>query len=138
MPYGRPSRAGRARELLEGKNFAHVSTLKKDGSVRNVVIWVDVDDDGNVLLNSAEGRAWPKALRRDPRVTVTVHNQDDPYEYVEIRGRVVGENADQRANDHIDAMERKYRGGEKYPLKDGERRVVFTVKPDRVRHRKSP
>ena len=126
---------GRVRELLLAKNFAHVSTLKKDGSVRNVVIWVDLDDEGRVLLNSAEGRAWPTALRRDPRVTLTVHNQDDPYEYVEIRGKVVAEDTSQRAFDHIDAMAQKYVGTEKYPLKEGEQRVLFTVEPDRVRHR---
>ena len=126
---------GRAKELLQAKNFAHVATLKKDGSVRNVVIWVDLDEEGLVLLNSAEGRAWPTALRRDPRVTLTVHNQDDPYEYVEIRGRVIEEDTSQHALDHIDAMAQKYFGSEKYPLKEGERRVLFTVEPDYVRHR---
>ena len=126
---------GRARELLEGKNFAHVSTLKKDGAVRNVVIWVDVDDKGRVLLNSAEGRAWPKALRRDPRVTVTVHNQDDPYEYVEIRGKITDTDTSGEADRHIDALAKKYLDQDTYPFRTpDEQRVKFVVEPDRVRH----
>ena len=50
---------GRAREILEEPNFCYVATLKRDGTPHIAVVWVDVED-GNVLLNSAEGRAWPK------------------------------------------------------------------------------
>ena len=34
-------------------------------------------------LNTAEGRAWPRNLARDPRVTLSVQNMQNPYEYVE-------------------------------------------------------
>ena len=76
---------GRAEELLKGKNFCHVATLRPDGSVHGVPVWVDVQD-GRPVLNTAEGRAWPRNLERDPRVTLTVQNMENPYEYVTIRG----------------------------------------------------
>ncbi len=50
---------GRAQELLQAKNFADVATLRKDGSVQTSPVWVDVQD-GRAVLNSAEGRAWPR------------------------------------------------------------------------------
>jgi hypothetical protein len=43
-------------ELLRGKNFAHLVTLNPDGSPHVAPLWVDADEDGNVLVNSAGGR----------------------------------------------------------------------------------
>ena len=83
---------GRSEELLQGKNFCHVATLRPDGSVHGVPVWVDVQDGASVL-NTAEGRAWPRNLERDPRVTLTVQNMENPYEYLAIRGTVAERDA---------------------------------------------
>ena len=69
----------KSRALLDGKNFAHVATLREGGGVHTAIVWVDVQN-GHVALNSAEGRVWPNNLRRDPRITVTVTNADNAYE----------------------------------------------------------
>jgi PPOX class probable F420-dependent enzyme len=122
---------GRAAELLEGKNFCHVATLRGDGSVHGVPAWVDVQD-GVPVLNTAEGRTWPRNLERDPRVTLTVQNIDNPYEYVEIRGRVA-ERVHDGADAHIDALAKKYLGVDEYPSrKPGEQRVIIRVEPEHV------
>jgi len=124
---------GPAEDLLKGKNFAAVSTLRADGSIQAVPVWVDVQD-GQPVLNSAEGRAWPKNLERDPRVTLTVQNAENPYEYVSIRGRVAGR-THEGADEHIDAMAKKYMGVEEYPMRQpGEQRVIIRVEPDHVYH----
>ena len=124
---------GRARELLEAPNFCHVATLRSDGSPHVNPVWVDVEDN-LVVLNSAEGRAWPANVRRDPRVTLNVMNLENPYEYVEIRGRVV-DDTHEGADEHIDRMAMKYLGEERYPFRaEGEQRVIFRVEPERVYH----
>ena len=124
---------GRVKELLEQPNFTHLSTLREDGTVHAVVVWQHVED-GKVALNSSEGRAWPANVRRDPRVTITVHDNENPYEYVEIRGRVVDDTHD-GADEHIDAMAKKYLGQDEYPFRQpGEERVIFRVEPERVLH----
>jgi PPOX class probable F420-dependent enzyme len=123
---------GRAEELLKGKNFAHVATLRKDGSVQSAPVWVDVQD-GMPVVNSAEGRAWPRNLERDPRVTLTVQNMENPYEYIEIRGRVA-ERTHEGADEHIDSLAKKYMGVEEYPMRQpGEQRVIIRVEPEHVR-----
>jgi PPOX class probable F420-dependent enzyme len=120
---------GRAEELLKAKNFCHVSTLRSDGSVHTAPVWVDVQD-GLPVLNTAEGRAWPKNLERDPRVTLTIQNLENPYEYLEIRGRVA-ERTHEGADEHIDAMAKKYMGVDEYPLRQpGEQRVIIRVEPE--------
>ena len=123
----------RSRTLLDAKNFGHVATLNEDGSVHTAIVWVDVQD-GRVALNTAEGRIWPANVRRDPRVTVTVVNAENPYEYTEIRGRVVEDTHD-GADEHIDALAKKYMDADTYPLrKEGEQRVIFRIEPERVRY----
>ncbi len=124
---------GRAKELIEGKNFVQVGTIRKDGSPAVNPTWVD-HDQGHVLLNSAEGRKWPQNLRRDPRVTLTVMNSDNPYEYVQIHGHLVEDTHD-GAEEHIDKLAYKYLGEEKYPYRqEGEERVIFKIEPDRIIH----
>ncbi len=122
---------GTAAELLQAKNFCIVSTLRKDGSVHSAPIWVDVQN-GQAVLNTAEGRAWPSNLERDPRVTLLVQNMENPYQYVEIRG-TVAERTHDGADEHIDAMAKKYMDKDSYPLRQpGEQRVIIRVAPERV------
>jgi PPOX class probable F420-dependent enzyme len=122
---------GRAEELLKGKNFCTVSTLRADGSVHSVPVWVDVQD-GQPTLNTAEGRAWPRNLERDPRITLVVPDWQNPYEYVEVRGRVA-ERTHEGADEHIDALAKKYLGADSYPYRQpGEQRLIIRVEPERV------
>jgi PPOX class probable F420-dependent enzyme len=123
---------GRAEELLRGKNFAHVGTLRADGSVQVAPAWIDVQD-GRPVLNTAEGRAWPRNLERDPRITLEVQNMENPYEYVEIRGRVA-ERTHEGADEHIDQLAKKYLGVEEYPMRQpGEQRLIIRVEPEYVK-----
>lgn len=123
---------GRAEELLQAKNFCNVATLRSDGSIHAAPVWIDVQD-GQPVLNTAEGRAWPRNLERDPRVTLTIQNMENPYEYLEIRGRVA-ERTTEGADAHIDAMAKKYMGVEEYPLRQpGEQRLIIRIDPERVK-----
>jgi PPOX class probable F420-dependent enzyme len=123
---------GRAEELLRGRNFAHIGTLRANGSVQVSPTWVDVQD-GRVVVNTAEGRAWPRNLERDPRITLEVQNFENPYEYVEIRGRVA-ERTHEGADEHIDLLAKKYLDVDKYPVREpGEQRVIIRVEPDYVK-----
>ncbi len=123
---------GRAEELLKAKNFCVVSTIRADGSVHAAPVWVDVQD-GRPVVNTAEGRSWPENLKRDPRVTLTVQNMENPYEYLSVRGRVT-EQTREGADAHIDSLAMKYLGQESYPYRQpGEQRVILHVEPDYVR-----
>jgi PPOX class probable F420-dependent enzyme len=123
---------GRAEELLKAKNFCVVSTIRADGSVHAAPVWVDVQD-GRPVVNTAEGRSWPENLKRDPRVTLTVQNMENPYEYLSVRGRVT-EQTREGADTHIDSLAMKYLGQESYPYRQpGEQRVILHVEPDYVR-----
>ena len=125
---------GPVRELLDEPNYAVVSTLDEHGEIHSAVVWQTVEG-GNVTVNSAIGRKWPANLDRDGRVTVTVWKADNPYEYVEIRGRAEG--TTEGADEHIDALSKKYIGQDEYPFRQpGEQRKKYVVTPTVVRHQK--
>jgi PPOX class probable F420-dependent enzyme len=122
-------------ELLEKPNHVVLSTLNQDGTVHTTIIWVNVEGDA-LAFNSARGRHWPSNLERDPRATLTLLNEANPYEYVEIKGSVeeVGEGADE----HMDVLAKKYINQDTYPWRQpGEERVKFHLVPKRVRHVKA-
>jgi len=123
---------GRARELLEdGKNFVKLTTLDDEGAPYSVVIWGDVEN-GQVAVNSAEGRKWPQYVRNNPVVEVVVPNWENPYEYVRVRGRIV-EDTHEGADEHIDSLTKKYMGKDEYPFrKEGEQRIKFLIGPEKV------
>ena len=122
------------RTLLEAPNHAVISTFNNDGSVLSTVVWVDAED-GAVAVNSARGRRWPSNLERDPRVTALIYEQENPYNYVEIRGTASA--TTEGADDHIDRLTKKYIGQDKYPYRQpGEQRVKFVIRPEHVRHQR--
>ncbi|HEY7831373.1 MAG TPA: PPOX class F420-dependent oxidoreductase [Solirubrobacteraceae bacterium] len=122
---------GRGAELLRAKNFANVATLRSDGSVHAVPVWVDLQD-GRPVLNTAEGRTWPRNLERDPRVTITVQNLENPYEYLMVRGRVA-ERTHEGADEHIDSLAKKYLDKDSYPARQpGEQRLIIRIDPEQV------
>jgi PPOX class probable F420-dependent enzyme len=119
------------RKLLKEPNFANLATLMPDGSPQVTPVWVDFDGT-HILVNTAEGRQKPRNMRRDPRVAVSVFNQQDPYTYATVRGRVV-EVTHEGADQHIDRMAKKYLGRDVYPFRaPGERRVIFKIAPEHV------
>jgi PPOX class probable F420-dependent enzyme len=123
----------RERELLKDRNYCHVAVPRKDGTIQAVVVWCDLDDDDRVVLNSAEGRAWPANLRRAEHATVTVMNHENPLEYVTLTGRLVEDTHD-GADDVINALSHKYDGTD-YDLQAAQQRVTFRLTPERVSHR---
>jgi PPOX class probable F420-dependent enzyme len=119
------------RDLFNKRAFASLATLMPNGDVQVTPVWVDADN-GSVIFNSARGRLKDKNVRRDPRVTLTLIDPDNPYRYLEVRGRVV-DITEKGADQHIDKLAKKYLGVDKYPYaKPGEVRVLYRVKPEHV------
>ena len=117
------------RDLFNKKAFASLTTLMPDGSPQTTPVWVDVDGD-YVIFNSAKGRQKDRNVRRDPRVAMAIVDPDNPYRYLEIRGKVA-EITEQGADTHIDKMAKKYLGQDKYPYRQpGEVRVLYKIRPE--------
>jgi PPOX class probable F420-dependent enzyme len=123
-----------AKKIFEGKNFAYVSSLMKDGSPQVTPTWVDIEN-GTILVNTAIGRLKQKNVSRDNRVALAITDQNNPYDMVTVRGKVVEQITGKRAEEHIDKLARKYLGKDKYPFRTPEeKRVILKIRPDKVFH----
>ncbi|PFG73865.1 PPOX class F420-dependent oxidoreductase [Tepidiforma thermophila] len=119
------------RDLFEKPNFGHLATLMPDGSPQVTPVWVDIDGD-TILVNTAEGRVKARNLARDGRVAISVADQQNPYRYIQVRGRVIARTHD-GADAHIDKLAKKYLGQDRYPFRQpGEQRVIFRIQPENV------
>ncbi|HEY3135023.1 MAG TPA: PPOX class F420-dependent oxidoreductase [Blastocatellia bacterium] len=120
-------------DLFDKKAFAHLATLMPDGTPQVTPVWCDYDGT-YVLFNSAKGRQKDKNIRRNPAVALSLQDPDNPYRYLEVRGRVA-EITEEGADQHIDKLAKKYLGVEKYPGRQpGEVRVIYKVKPEHTTH----
>jgi PPOX class probable F420-dependent enzyme len=120
------------RSLAEAPNFAAFTTLLPDGMPMTHVMWVDADDT-HVLINTEVGRQKYRNVERDPRVVVTVVDQDNPYRYAEVRGRVVEQVTGPPARAHIDALSQKYLGKKYDDANITTERVLLRIEPERQR-----
>ena len=120
----------RVRELATGRNFGVISTLAADGHPRTHVMWVDADAD-HLLINTEVHRAKHRDVVRDPRVTVTVWDAENPYRFAEVRGRVVERITGPEARAHIDACAQRYLGRD-YPGDISSERVLLRIAPERT------
>jgi PPOX class probable F420-dependent enzyme len=118
-------------DLFKKKAFANLATLMPDGSPQVTPVWCDYDGE-NILINTAAGRVKDKNLQREPRVSLSILDPDNPYRYLEVRGRVV-ERTHEGADDHINKMAKKYLGVDVYPYRNqGEVRILYKIKPERT------
>ncbi len=124
-----------ARHLFEGKDFAHLATLNADGWPQASAVWIGLEGD-LVTFNTTRGYLKERNVRRDGRVAISIAAQDDPYENLVIKGKVV-EVTTEGADEHIDSLSRRYLDVDSYPWRRAdEERVIVRINPERVRHDK--
>ncbi len=118
-------------DLFEKKAFASLATIMPDGQPQVTPVWCDYDGR-HIRINSAKGRLKDRNMRRDPRVSLALIDPDNPYRYLQVRGKVVDITED-GADAHIDSLTRKYLDKDKYPFRAaGEVRVIYRIEPERA------
>lgn len=120
-----------AKDLLAEPVIANLATVDADDVPHVTPVWVDIEG-GDVVVNTAEGRAKVGHLRRSPRVALSVVDPQNPFRVLALQGTVI-DITDQDADAHIDRLAAKYLGVDTYPMRQpGEQRLKITIRPDRV------
>jgi len=123
--------SNKVRKLIDGKNFASAATLMPDGSPQVATVWIDRDGD-TIILNATRSRQRTRNLKRDPRIAISVFDQDNPYSSASIRGKVL-EITEKGGEEHIDKMNMKYHGTPKYAYHTpNDPRVLIRVEATRI------
>ncbi len=117
--------------LDETRAFCFLGTQMADGTPQVTPIWFNASDE-YILINSAKGRVKDKNMRKRPGVSLCIQDPDNPYRYLQIRGRVVSI-TEENADAHIDALSGKYTGNFKYQNhQPGVKRVIYRITPEKV------
>jgi PPOX class probable F420-dependent enzyme len=119
------------RKFLDENPYVGVATtLREDGSPHSTIVWVDVEGD-KVSFNTAQGRAKPKHLERDPRASVLMVDPNDSFKWVAVSGPA--EVTEEGADAQIDKLAKKYLGKDEYPWRNPEEtRVKVLIEPEKV------
>ena len=113
------------KDLLDKKALADRATIMPDGTPQVTPLWFDCDGS-QIRINSAKGRQKDRNMRARPAVALAIVDPDNPYRYMQLRGRVVDITED-GANAHVDALSNTYLG-KAYPNhKAGEMRVSYAI-----------
>ena len=118
------------RDIFDKKTFAYIGTVGTSGAPQVTPVWCEFDGT-HVVFNTARGRVKDTNLARNPRVSIAAADPDNPYRYVQVRGRVT-ETTEQGADAHIDKLAKKYLGKDYPGRRPGEVRMIVKVLPERV------
>jgi len=121
--------------LVDGPNFAHLATLMPDGSPQCAPVWVGREGD-RILICTGEGSLKARNTRRDPRVALSIVDFHDPYEEVQLRGRVAERRPDGDFK-YMDPISHKYTG-KPFPFRNPEGRVALVIEIEKARYAKLP
>ena len=123
------------KQLIDRPNFAHLGTLMPDGSPQCVPVWVGREGD-HVVICTGENSLKAKNTRRDARVALSIIDFTNPYEEVQIRGRVVERRPDPDLK-VMDPISHKYTG-KPFPFRSPEGRGALMIEIEKARYTKLP
>ena len=111
--------------LANKRVFGFLGTVATSGAPMVNPMWVGIEG-GEVVFNSEVGRLKTRQIERDPRVSLALVDLDDPYGYVELRGRVTRSVVGPEAEDGIDRLAKKYLDEDAYPWREpGKQRIKY-------------
>ena len=114
--------------LGDKKAFANLATIMPDGSPQVTPVWFDYVGN-KIRVNTAKGRVKARNMGEGAAVALSILDPDNPYRYLQIRGRV-RRITEEGAAAHIDSLAKKYLGKDKYPwARPGEVRVMYEIEP---------
>jgi PPOX class probable F420-dependent enzyme len=119
------------RDLLTNKHIAHLATVNPDGSPQISPIWIDYNEEEEfVMFNTARGRIKERNILNNNQVALSIRDNNDPYRYLLIQGKVVDINENGAAN-HIGQLGMRYMNKE-FPVAPGDTRIIVSIKPHKV------
>ena len=117
-------------KMLTDTNIAFIATVNKDGSPQVTPVWIHMDGD-LIIVNTEVGRVKQVNVDRDPRVSISLVDKNDPYKFLGLDCTVI-EQTTVGADAGIDALSKKYLNKDNYPFrKPDEKRITLKIRPER-------
>jgi PPOX class probable F420-dependent enzyme len=115
-------------DLLDKPTFAHLATVRPDGSPQSSVMWFAWDGE-LIRMTHTKTRQKFRNLAEEPRVALSIADPDDQYRFLEVRGTVESVVDDDAEASFYQSLQKRY--GQSYPIGDADVRVILTIRPDK-------
>jgi PPOX class probable F420-dependent enzyme len=113
-------------DLLDKPVFAHLATVRPDGSPQSSVMWFAWDGE-RIRMTHTKTRQKFRNLAAEPRVALSIVDPEDGYRFLEVRGEVESVEDDDAEASFYKSLQQRY--GMDYPIPDAPVRVIFTIRP---------
>ena len=115
-------------DLLDKPTFAHLATIRPDGSPQSSVMWFAWDGD-KIRMTHTKTRQKFRNLADEPRLALSITDPDDPYRFLEVRGVLESIEDDGAGAPFYQSLQKRY--GMSYPIPDADVRVILTIRPEK-------
>ena len=124
-----------AKKMIDRPNFAHLATLMPDGSPHVAPVRINRDGDRVIISTSSES-VKGKNTKQNPQVAISIVDFDNPYEEIQLRGRVVDRRPDPDLK-ALDGTSQKYTG-KPFPMRDQKTQVALVIEIEKEHYLKLP
>jgi PPOX class probable F420-dependent enzyme len=114
-------------DLLDRPMFGHLATTRPDGTVQVNPMWFDWDGS-RLRFTHTTYRQKYRNVTAHPEVAMSIHDPDNPYRYLEVRGVVEEIVPDPTAEFYLKLNDR-YGGPLTEVPADAADRVILVVRP---------
>jgi PPOX class probable F420-dependent enzyme len=115
-------------DLLDKPTFAHLATIRPDGSPQSSVMWFAWDGD-RIKMTHTKTRQKFRNLAEEPRIAISIADPEDQYRFLEVRGVVESVEDDDAEASFYQSLQKRY--GMSYPIPDAAVRVIMTIRPEK-------
>jgi PPOX class probable F420-dependent enzyme len=115
-------------DLLDKPTFAHLATVRPDGSPQSSVMWFAWDGE-RIRMTHTKTRQKFRNLAEEPRVALSIADPDDAYRFLEVRGTVESIEDDDAEASFYQSLQKRY--GQSYRIADADVRVILIIRPDK-------
>ena len=113
------------RRLLEDANYGALGTIRPDDTVQVNPMWFLFDGE-NLRFTHTTKRQKFRNLQHNPSMSLSVIDPENPFHYLEVRGRLVDVIPDPSGEFYV-TLGRRYGNADQKPPSDSADRVILVM-----------
>ncbi|MFC6510518.1 PPOX class F420-dependent oxidoreductase [Promicromonospora citrea] len=111
--------------LLQNPNYAFLGTVRPDGGVQVNPMWFDFDGE-TLRFTHTTHRAKFRNLQQNPSMSLAIVNPENPFNYLEVRGKLVEVVPDPTGDFYVH-LGKRYGNPDQTPPPDSADRVILVM-----------
>jgi PPOX class probable F420-dependent enzyme len=116
--------------FLEEPLFGSLGTIRPDDTVQVNPMWFEYDGESLRFTHTTQ-RAKFRNLQHNPSMSLSISDPDNPYDFIELRGRLAEVIPDPTGAFYV-RLGQRYGNADQQPPPDSQDRVILVMSVDKV------